>query len=178
MEASNPCISVYRAQEPYPEVRIEGRHNQRYAEAMLSNVAGGISEMTAIGGYLYDHLVTEGIPELSAAFHEISVVEMHHLQIFALLAQQLGADPRLWCVRRGRRSWWSPSEIQYTRKLGPLIQNAIRTERLTIQKYQGQLRWIQDQGIAANLRRIILDEECHVELLTCLGRAYGGMGQP
>lgn len=171
MEANHPCISVCRAQEPYPEVRAQGR-NQRYAQAMLSNLAGDVSEMSAVGRYFYDHLVTAGIPEVAAAFQEISVVEMRHLNIFGTLAQQLGADPRLWCIRRGRRTWWSPGDLQYTRNLGPLMHMAIQSERATIQKYEGQLRWIRDENIAANLRRILQDEQLHVELLTCLSQAY------
>lgn len=178
MEASHPCICVYQAQAPYPEVQAGGR-NQRYAEAILSNMSGDISEMTAVCRYFYDHLAAAGVPEVASVFHEISIVEMRHLEIFGVLAQQLGADPRLWCIRRGRRTWWSPDYIQYTRKLGPLIHSALRAEQRTIEKYEGQTRWIQDENVVANLRRIIQDEQIHVELLDSLSAAYGnGASRP
>lgn len=173
MQANHPCISVTRAPEPYPEVRAGGR-NHRYAHAMLSNMSGEISEQSAMSLYLYDRLVTAGLPELSAVFQELALVELRHMEIFGLLAQQLGADPRLWCMRRGRQSWWSPADLQYTRKLGPLIHGAIRAEQLTIRKYEGQLRWIRDENVAANLRRILQDEQIHVQLLTQLAQDYTG----
>lgn len=34
--------------------------------------------------------------ELARLFHKVSLVEMHHLDIFAHLAKLLGHDPRLW----------------------------------------------------------------------------------
>jgi len=171
MEATHPCSCIVQAQEPYPEVQAAGR-NRYYAEAMLSNLGGNDSEMTAVSRYFYDHLVTNQYPEVACVLLDISKVEMHHLDIFGTLARQLGADPRLWCSRRGRRYWWSPEYLQYTRKLGPLIQNAIRSERMTIQKYEQQLRWIRDANIADNLRRIIMDEQLHVEVLTGLAADY------
>lgn len=173
MQANHPCISVTRASEPYPEVRAGGR-NHRYAHAMLSNLSGEISEQSAMSLYLYDRLVTAGLPELSAVFQELALVELRHMEIFGMLAQQLGADPRLWCMRRGRQSWWSPADLQYTRKLGPLIHGAIQAEQLTIRKYEGQLRWIRDENVAANLRRVLQDEQVHVQLLTQLAQDYTG----
>ena len=173
MQANHPCITATRAPGPYPEIRAGGR-NHRYAHAMLSNLSGEISEQSALSLYFYDHLVTAGLPELSAVFQELALVELRHMEIFGMLAQQLGADPRLWCMRRGRQSWWSPADLQYTRRLGPLIHAAIRAEELTVQKYEGQLRWIRDENVAANLSRILQDERVHVQLLTQLAQDYTG----
>lgn len=165
------CGGPCRAPDPYPEIKVQGR-NPRYAQAMLSNLGGGNSEMSAVSLYFYNHMITSRIPEVAAAFHEISIVEMHHLEIFGTLAMQLGADPRLWSIQRGRQAWWSPEYNQYIRKLGPLLHEAIRGERATIQKYESQLRWIQDESIRANLQRIILDERLHVEAFTHLRQQY------
>ena len=176
MEANHPCMTVTRAPGPYPEVRAGGR-NYRYAHAMLSNLSGEISEMSAMSLYLYDQLVTVGIPELSAVFQELALVELRHMEIFGMLAQQLGADPRLWCMRRGRQSWWSPADLQYTRKLGPLIHGAIRAEEQTIRKYKGQLCWIRDENVTANLTRIIQDEQVHLQVLTQLAQIYTGQSE-
>lgn len=173
MQANHPCISITRAPDPYPEVRARGR-NHRYAYAMLSNLSGEISAMSGLSLYLYNRLVTTGIPELSATFQELALVELRHMEIFGMLAQQLGADPRLWCMRRGRQAWWSPADLQYTRKLGPLIHGAIRAEQLAIRKYEGQLRWIRDENVVDNLNRVLLDGRVHVELLTQLARDYTG----
>lgn len=165
------CGDSCRAPEPYPEVRAEGR-NPRYAQAMLSNLGGVHSEMSAISLYFYNQLVTEGVAEVAAAFHEVTIVEMRHLEIFGNLAMQLGADPKLWSVQRGRRAWWSPEYVQYVRKIGPLLQEAMRSERAAIQKYESQLRWIGDENIRANLRRILADERLHLEIFTHLFERY------
>ena len=102
------CVAAaFRAPEPYPEIRVEGR-NLRYARAMLSNMGGGTSEMSAASLYLYDQLVCAGEEALAQTFHEVAMVEFHHLEIFGALAEQLGGEPRLWSVQRGRRVWWSP----------------------------------------------------------------------
>ena len=52
--------------------------------------------MSAISLYVFNHLITEYNPDVSAVFHKVSIVEMHHLEIFGNLAQQLGEEPRLW----------------------------------------------------------------------------------
>ena len=169
------CSFTYQSAEPYPPTRTDGR-NQRYGVAMLDNMGGCNSEMSAVSLYCYNRLVTAGMPELAECFHHISMVEMRHLEIFGTLALQLGMDPRLWTARQGRRTWWTPEYNHYPRKLGPLLQNALREERATIQKYENQLRWIRDSGVAENLRRIIVDEKLHVDILRTLLESYAGNG--
>lgn len=166
------CAQRYTADAPYPEIRAAGR-NYRYGAAMLSNAAGnGASEMSAVANYLYGFYTTPAKPEVADSFRQIAIVEMHHLSIFEELARQLGEDPRLWTPEGGRRRYWSPSMIAYPKRLGQLIQYAAREERATIQKYEAQLRWILDENIAANLRRVIEDEQVHLQILSCLFESY------
>lgn len=167
---------VYRAQEPYPEVRAE-RRDRRYAEAMMDNVGGGNSELTAAGLYLYDSWVTEEPPEVSEALREISAVELHHLEIFATLTRQLGEDPRLWGCYQGRKHWWMPGNLPYQRRLGPLLRMAVREEKASIRKYRAQARWIGDKNVVENLKRVVMDEEKHLVTLGMLYDTYVGPGQ-
>lgn len=166
-----------QAMEPYPPVQAAGR-NPRYAAAMLDNIGGNNSEMTAVAGYFYAHLMTHDCPEAADAFHRISVVEMHHLEIFGELTRQLGEDPRLWGCPQGRKIWWSPGYLQYPRRLGPIIRTAVHWEKGAIRKYRSQLRWIGDPNICENLRRIIADEEAHLRVLATLYDAYVGKSEP
>ena len=173
MEGYTSTGMVFAAQEPYPPVQAE-RPNHRYAEAMLDNVGGSNSEMSAVGLYFYGHLAALEVPEAAEIFHRISLVEMHHLEIFATLARQMGEDPRLWGVQQGRKRWWTPEYLQYQRRLGPMIRIAVREEKASIRKYRAQARWIGDRNIVENLRRIIQDEEQHLVVLgqlyeTCVG---------
>lgn len=174
MEGQICGIPSYHAELPYPAVHAAGR-NPRYAAAMLENLGGANSEMSAAGLYFYDHLVTMEYPEVAEVFHRLSVVEMHHLEIFGTLARQLGADPRLWCRQGGRPTWWTPGYLHYSQKLGVLIQIAMREEQATIRKYQEQARWIGDGNVVENLLRIVQDERLHLDILRGLLESYGRM---
>lgn len=165
------CAANYTAPGPYPEVRVEGK-NRRYGQAVLSNIGGSVSEMGAVARYLYGHCTQGGRPEVAECLQHIAVVEMHHLAIFSELARQLGEDPRLWAPFRGGRRYWTPEYLRYPRAMDQLLRCAVEEERNTIQKYNQQLLWIKDGNVMANLRRIIADEEVHVEVLLCLLKSY------
>lgn len=152
--------NVYRNQHDYPPIQVAGK-NREYATAMLSNVGGSNSEMSAVSLYFYNNLITEN--EIAQAFHQISIVEMHHLKIFGKLALELGADPRLW-ERKRNMVWWTPSYNKYPTQLKVLLQNSLQGELAAIEKYERQASVIKDENIVENLHRIILDEQIHVEI--------------
>ena len=171
----------FQADAPYPPVQAQQK-NHRYAEAMLDNVGGSNSEMCAVAMYVYDQLMAAGIDDVAEAFRRISVVEMHHLEIFGTLARQMGEEPRLWGVEQGRKRWWTPGYLQYQSRLGPMIRIAVREEKAAIRKYRAQARWIGDQNIVENLRRVVEDEELHLQILAQLydehvGKENMGMGE-
>ncbi len=153
----------YKVDAPYPPVRVAGL-NPVYACEMLSNMAEVVSEMSDVTRYFYIAVVTK--PQyswISTCFHHISIVEMHHLNIFAELALLLGADPRLWSCQECT-PWWSPSFIGYPRELRALIAESIKAEEAAISKYSRQANTICDMNIVAILHRIIRDEERHLQI--------------
>ena len=166
-----PCALQCAAEGPYPEVRAGGR-NRQYGQAILSNVGGGVSEMGAVAIYLYGSFSQAGRWEVAETLEKIAVVEMHHLSIFSELARQLGEDPRLWAPVPGGRRYWSPEYLRYPRRLSDALRYAIGEERAAIQKYSQQATWIRDENVVANLRRIVADEEVHIQVLTCLMESY------
>lgn len=163
----------FGADLPYPAVKAE-QPNREYARMMLSNVGGRNSEMTAVSLYFYNHLVTHLEPDVSQAFHHISVVEMRHLEIFGELALQLGEDPRLWAQHGRVKQYWRPSYNQYPVRLPKLLLNAIDGERKAIEKYQRQAQRVDDANIVENLARIIMDERQHITIMRQLYTAYCG----
>lgn len=175
MEGYTHAGLVYQGHEPYPPVQAEGR-NWRLAAAMLDNAGGRNSEMSAVAMYLYDGLVTAEMEEVAESFRRISVVEMHHLEIFGTLAHQLGEDPRMWGVNQGRKSWWTPGYLQYPRRLDQILRAAIREEKGAIRKYRAQARWAPDRNVGENLRRIVEDEEQHLLVLELLYQTYAVQG--
>ena len=51
-------------QLPYPPIRIT-KQNKSYAQAILDNMGGRVSEMSAVSLYFYNHLITEKFPEVA-----------------------------------------------------------------------------------------------------------------
>ena len=141
---------------PYPPVKVDGK-NPQYAAAILSNIGSCNSEMTAVSLYFYNSLITrEHYQEIAECFNRISVVEMHHLDIFGELALKLGTDPRLW------------SYNQYPTQINALLTNALAGELEALRKYHAQSEWIEDGHVRAILNRIIADEELHVHIFRSL----------
>ena len=154
----------YFINKPYPEM-TDIKENPQYASLMLSNLAGLYSEMNAVSLYFYNHVILKDFwPELSVAMEKISIVEMHHLDIFAHLAYHLGADPRLWDCQQGCLEYWSPGYNVYPSHLKSLLENAIIQEQNTIAIYQQQITYIKERTIQKILHRIIEDEELHIQI--------------
>lgn len=157
---------------PYPPIQINER-NMNYEKLILDNVAGSTSELSTISLYCYNSLITKRqYPEISAAFHELMIIEMHHLEIFGTIATQLGADPRWWSWRANKNMYWSPGYNKYSMRLKDILANAIKHENFSIDKYTKQASNIRDMNIVENLHRIIIDEKKHVEILTGLFNKY------
>lgn len=153
---------------PYPPVAVDGK-NPQYAAAILSNIGSCNSEMSAVSLYFYNSLITRGgYKEAAECFHRISLIEMHHLDIFGELALRLGTDPRLWSYNKGRMYYWCPGCNQYPSNLTALLNNAIAGEKEAIYKYHAQSEWIQDGHIRSILNRIIADEELHINIFKTL----------
>lgn len=166
---------VCQAEGPYPPVRAEGK-NLLYARTMLDNQSGSDSEMSAVSLYFYNHLMTFEDQEAALVFHKISIVEMHHLEIFGALALQLGENPRLWTQGANRKVYWTPAYNRYPVQMDQLLYHSILQEQKAVEKYEGQLKWITDRNIQDNLKRIIQDEQLHVRILTKLFQARQGVG--
>lgn len=150
--------------EPYPPVQTACRRPE-YGRAMLSNIGSEHSEMGTVSQYFYNSVIIKPEYEnIARCFQHISVVEMHHLNIFATLAFQMGMDPRLWCARSRGCSYWSPAGNRYTQDLRQMLRNVIQGEQMAVRKYTRQAEMIRDQNITENLKRIILDEEHHIEI--------------
>ena len=179
----------FRSSAAYPPVQVSGK-NLDYAREILENIGSPESEMSTISLYIYNSLVTaDEFREVSECFHGLAVVEMRHLEIFSRLVKLLGVQPRLWCQRTYRKRgfgsglfmnssvsnrmvWWSPSYNTYHCELRPMLTDAIKGEEAAIRQYRRQAEMIQDTCICEVLKRIILDEERHIEVLRDLYEKY------
>lgn len=163
----------FSSELPYPSIEIKEK-NSFYGKCMLDNIGGANSEMSAISLYFYNNLISSTYPDVSYIFHKVSIVEMHHLELFGKIALELGEDPRLWayCNRCSNHCYWTPNYNQYPTILSALLKHAIQNEHAAIQKYESQILQIKDCCIIENLKRIILDETLHIELFETLYKEH------
>lgn len=155
----------YKTNNPYPEIKVN-KINEAYGLMMLDNVGGINSETSAVAKYVYNHtIINNEFPELKKIFLDISIVEMHHLDIFMKLSLKLGVDPRWWSCQDEQCSYWSPAYLNYPTSINDIIQSAIKDEYQAIDKYMYQASIITDPNIIAILMRIIEDEKLHIKIL-------------
>lgn len=162
----------FASDKPYPPVEVTCQ-NCTYAKWMLDNLGGSHSEMSTISLYFYNNLMTnEKYGDVAYIFHKTSIVEMHHLSIFGQLALLLGESPRLWTCNRRRKMYWTPGYNHYSTTLEDLLTTALNGERAAVEKYEKQICMIDDPCISDNLKRIVLDEKIHVELIEMMMKEY------
>ena len=156
----------YRLPEPYPEVKVAGK-NPYYAQLLLDDYAGKVSETTAIMQYVHHHMEMEAMPgwqEAADLEEGVSIVEMEHLEMLGETIILLGGIPR-YCD--GQQQPWGPHYVEYL-DFDPCAQLRadISAEQIAIQQYTAHMRMIQDPNIQALLARIIKDEEYHIQLFS------------
>lgn len=161
----------YAVDLPYPSID-DLDINIEYGQILLSNVGGLHSEMNAVSLYFYNSIILKEYPKIQKIMEQISIVEMHHLKIFAQMCFLLGVDPRLWECQNDYLEYWSPGFNIYPRHLQQLLENAIIQEQNTISIYHHQIDIINEPIICNMLKRIILDEQLHVEIFQQLLNDY------
>lgn len=162
----------YASELPYPCIN-DLDINIQYGQIILSNLGGLHSKMNTITLFLYNHIIIEDSwKELSDAFQKIAMIEMKHLQIFSKMCYLLGVDPRLWECHNDFLEYWSPGYNVYPKHIKSMLENAIIQKQNTISSYQYQIDSIDDSIIQEMLKRILLDEEIHVQILCSYLKQY------
>lgn len=150
----------------YPEVRVE-RPNIEYAELLLQDYAGVVSEDTAIHLYMYQSfLQDEKWEEFSEALEDIAIVEMHHLDLLGKTILKLGLNPIFATINSENNNimYWTSENVDYTDEIKKMLQVDIKAETLAIEQYKLHKEIINDKYIKVLLNRIIQDEEEHLKI--------------
>ena len=160
-----PALFKCAYQAPYPEVRV-AKPNAYYAQLLLEDYTGQVSETTAITQYLYHHFVLEQeFKEIADLLSCIALVEMHHQEMLANTIVKLGVDPRFRTIGQNNvEIYWSASYITYGDSLCDRISADIASEWAAIANYRRHQSIIDDPNIKAMLERIIMDELHHITL--------------
>ncbi|OPX87383.1 MAG: Manganese containing catalase [Pelotomaculum sp. PtaB.Bin104] len=139
--------------------------NRQYAELLLEDYAGVVSEITAINQYLYHYFTLEGINEEVADLEEcISLVEMHHMELLAETIKLLGMDPRYRVIRNNQEIYWNASFVYYGYNVCDNLAADIAAEWAAIAAYRDHQQRIGDPFIKELLERILQDEYHHIRL--------------
>lgn len=157
---------------PYPEPRVVAS-NRYYAELLLEDYAGPLSELTAIHQYTYhDFTFHDEYPDLARLEECIAIVEMRHLELLAETVLLLGADPRFWYARNNSYVYWNASFPYYGDNVCDRLAADIAAEEGAIKQYRAHQAEIKDPYINELLQRIILDEKHHLGLFTEAYKKY------
>lgn len=154
----------YTAQEPYPPIMVK-RQNIKYAEILMDDYAGVVSEFTAISQYLYHHFFFRFVDDpLADLLRGIAVVEMYHMDILAETIILLGGDPKIRGSKSTKLDYWNGGFVEYGNSLCEQLHLDIEAEAKAIKNYKTHIKLIDDSYIQAILNRIIKDEERHIQL--------------
>ena len=156
----------YKVNLPYPKIKVKQK-DKTIAQMLLNSYAGEISEDTAIHDYIFQMMMLD-LPEYKSILKGIAIVEMHHLEIVGNLIYQLGLTPIFGKTQNGIIKWFNTSYVNYSNDLTSVLQNDILEEQKTIEQYKVIIDCTKDDNVKEILKRIILDEELHIEIFSKL----------
>lgn len=158
--------SKYAVDLPYPKPMIE-MQNMQYANILLKDYAGAVSEFTAISLYVYQHFVSEGqYDDYAKLIGGVAETEMKHLELLGETIKLESIKPIYIDNACPPGRLWSPTYVNYTTFIKEMLMEDIQSEQKAIENYRYHITLIQDKYIKKLLERIILDEELHLKLFT------------
>lgn len=153
---------AFQSYAPYPEIKVEGP-NLYYAEILMDDFAGVISEFSSVNQYTYHASDFVNLdPYLINMWTKIAAVERRHMQVLSKVIVLLGGNP----IYRGSAStngnYWYGGFVRYGSNVCEQLQIDLETELMAIENYKRHILMIADGYIQQILERIIRDEEVHV----------------
>ncbi len=158
----------YKSFNPYPDINVE-KKNFFYAKLLLEDYTGITSELSSITQYIYQNFNLFKInPYISKALEEIAIVEMKHLALLGKTIKLLGINPKYKTITNKGNVFWNSSFINYSINIKQLLIDNINIEKRAINNYKLHIAMIDDKYIKNLLKRIIEDEEVHIECFNSL----------
>jgi Mn-containing catalase len=154
----------YSVDLPYPEVKVEQK-NIYYANILLQDYAGEVSEFTAVSLYIYQHFVSdERYKDYAKVIGDISIAEMKHLELLGETIKLLGVKPIFTSSVCPCGQMWTANYVNFDTCIKEMLLEDIRAETKAIESYEKHLCLINDKYIKKLLERIILDEKLHLKI--------------
>jgi len=176
MECRENCdiADKYRLDLSYPKAVVTNP-NIAYAKLLLGDYAGHVSELGATAQYIFHMTVLKKeYPEVSQALLGVSIVEMEHLEMLGELIDALGVPPEYKAPKNGKKIYWdaSPRNVNYSTDIKKALLADINIEMKAIEQYEKSISQIGDDKIVCLLRRIILDEQLHIDIFSDLYKKF------
>ncbi|KRQ87947.1 Manganese containing catalase [Caloramator mitchellensis] len=148
----------------YPEPKIEDK-NIFYANLLLEDYSGAVSELTASLLYVYQHFVSDGnYDEYAETVGGIAIIEMKHLELLGETIKLLGLKPAYAVPAGGLYYPWNTTFIDYSTNIDRMLKIDIESEIKAIEQYEEHKTIIKDRYIVELLNRIIEDEKLHLKI--------------
>ena len=155
----------------YPEL-VDVKENYRFGRMVYDSYAGGKSELTTILTYVYQFLTNDENNELAMALKMISMQEMKHLELLGEILVGVGCKP--YYMNTYGNKWCSDNVRSSFENLEDMLKYNIEGEKDAINEYNHLINVCDNDSIKAVLSRIIMDEECHIQIFMMFMEKYCG----
>ncbi|MBE7076555.1 MAG: hypothetical protein E7374_01540 [Clostridiales bacterium] len=158
--------------KPYP--KIVGAYDDKMTVGILKNLATSrFGELGGVLQYIYQSVESDkSHEEIGQIFEEIAVVEMMHLDMLMHAITDFGGIPR---YEDSQGNIFNTSMINYTQKLNEMLASNIADEKRAIEDYKMAIMKVKNDSLKNLLKRILEDEERHLEIFTYLKNSVNFM---
>lgn len=161
----------YEIKTPYPKLTTTQKDEAIIPELIYA-YSGSKGELTAVTQYIYQSFIVNpnnNYLGLSRLLEQISIKEMHHLELLSQILISQGINPKF-CRYIDNNydicSPWSSSNVKYITDVKEFIQYNIEIENDAINEYRQIVQKSQNDNISEIILRIIEDEESHIQIFT------------
>lgn len=154
---------------PYPELSNVVL-DDKLGRMVYDAYSGSKSELTTILTYVYEYLTNGDFDEVVTFLKIISKQEMKHLELLGEILVSLGMEP--YYMSTYGNKWCSDNVKTTFGCLEDMLKFNIEGEKEAIRGYQNLVEMCGNESIKAVIRRIIKDEENHVQIFEILRKKY------
>lgn len=151
---------------PYPS--IDGITKDIESANIISPAYAGLhSELTAILQYTFQDITFgyQNFEYYADLLESISLAEMQHFELLGKMLIRLGVTPVMSQNPPYKQYFFNTSTVSYSVAPQKMLMDSIEGELEAIRMYKSMLNKLKNEDVAAVIKRIILDEMLHVELL-------------
>lgn len=154
---------------PYPKVSCN-QPDDHFGKMVYNAYAGSKSELTTILSYVFEYLTNEEYEEVVNFLKMISKQEMKHLELLGEILVSLGLEP--YYMNTYGNKWCSDNVKPKCSCLEEMLAFNIEMEKEAIEGYEHLVKVCADENIKAVIKRIIMDEESHVQIFEYLRKKH------